>query len=973
MVDDNQGPTNNTVTILHENICGLRRKTDELISSISPNFPQVLCFSEYHLKIFKLDQNSINGYKLGAAHSRRVLKGGGVCIFVRNTLECTSIDLDKYCKEQDIEICMLKLTPNLHNILIMAIYRPPAGNFNLFLQRLDDILKSVYRVDSKLILCGDINVDYLTENEKKRQLDAMLLTYGLAPIVHFPTRTQGSSCTAIDNIFLDTNTFFNYTISPLYNGLADHDAQLLIINDLNLHPHNQGTINIRSLDTYSIEEFKTRLSYESWENVFNHNVNTNVDTLFNSFLNDYLRLFHSSFPPRKISKRSNNNSWITPDIKTSCKRKRFLYLLTKNSDDINLKNYYKQYCKTLTTVIKEAKSNMYNKRIKNSTNRMKTIWNIIKAETNRAKETTDIDHNNCQNSPEAFNRYFLSIPQNIIDSIRSNVNQYTYTAKNPSCYLANLFHASFPSIKFQNTSTREIEKIINSLRMKNSCGYDEISTKVLKLSAPYISSPLCYICNKSMLSGIFPARLKYATIKPLLKTGDKENIANYRPISLLTSFSKVLEKLIYNRLLNHIQTNNILRAEQFGFRVSLSTEKASYKLIDDILNAFNNKTMIGGIFCDLQKAFDCIDHNILLAKLEFYGITGVTYKLIKSYLQGRYQRVVLNNYSPHSHSYSHWGGVTYGVPQGSILGPLLFLLYINDLPQLANVNSKFVLFADDTSVIITNPDPHSFRISLNKITHDIHEWFETNLLSLNFDKTHYIQFMTRNNSSNDLDIIHRSRKLTMVKSTKFLGLTLHATLSWRPHIDTIAPKLSSAGFALRIVKPLLSPESLRMVYFSYFHAIMTYGIIFWGNSSHSNIIFRLQKRVIRIITGIRNRDSCREYFKALKILPLQSQYILSLLLFVIDNKDHFKRNSEVHHINTRNKSSIHQPHANLSIYQKGAYYTGIKVFNSLPSQIRELSHSRHKFKHTLKEFLLTHSFYTLDEFFNFNCRKAYSS
>jgi len=239
----------------------------------------------------------------------------------------------------------------------------------------------------------------------------------------------------------------------------------------------------------------------------------------------------------------------------------------------------------------------------------------------------------------------LSIPQNIIDGIRSNANQYVNTAKNPNYYLANLFHALFPSIKFQNTLTREIEKIINSLRMKNSYGYDEISIKVLKIIVPFISSPLCYICNKSMLSGIFPARLKYATVKPLLRKGNKDNIANYRPISLLTSFSKVFEKLIYDRLLNHIQTNNILHAKQFGFRVSLSTDKASYKLIDDILNVLNNKLMVGGIFCDLQKAFDCIDHNILLAKLEFYGITGVTYRLIKSYLQDRYQRVVLNNYS----------------------------------------------------------------------------------------------------------------------------------------------------------------------------------------------------------------------------------------------------------------------------------------------------------------------------------------
>jgi len=197
----------------------------------------------------------------------------------------------KYCKEQDIEICMLKLTSISHNILIMAVYRAPTGNFNLFLKRLDKILKSFYRAVSKLILCGDINVDYLAEDEKNRQLNAMLLTYNLVSIVHFPTRTQGSSSTAIDNIFLDTNTFPNYTISPLYNGLAYHDAQLLKINALILQPHNHCIHTIRSINTYTVEEFKTRLSCESWECVFSQNENINVDSLFNSFLNDYLRLF----------------------------------------------------------------------------------------------------------------------------------------------------------------------------------------------------------------------------------------------------------------------------------------------------------------------------------------------------------------------------------------------------------------------------------------------------------------------------------------------------------------------------------------------------------------------------------------------------------------------------------------------------------------------------------------------------------
>jgi len=194
---------------------------------------------------------------------------------------------------------------------------------------------------------------------------------------------------------------------------------------------------------------------------------------------------------------------------------------------------------------------------------------------------------------------------------------------------------------------------------------------------------------------------------------------------------------------------------------------------------------------------------------------------------------------------------------------------------------------------------------------------------------------------------------------------LDNTLTRKTHIDTVLPKLISATFALSVVKPFLSQDSLKMVYYSYFHSVMTYGLIFCGNSRHSNI-FRLQKRIVRIIVGIRGRDSCREHFKNVKMLPLQSQYILSLMLFVINNGNYFKVNSGIHNVNTRNKSNLHLPISNLSVYQKGTYYTGIRLFTCQPSQIKDLSHNRNQFKCGLKFFLYFHSLYTLDEYFSYN-------
>jgi hypothetical protein len=316
-----------------------------------------------------------------------------------------------------------------------------------------------------------------------------------------------------------------------------------------------------------------------------------------------------------------------------------------------------------------------------------------------------------------------------------------------------------------------------------------------------------------------------------------------------------------------------LANEQFGFRQNYSTDKSIFKLLNHILNALNNKKTVGGIFCDLRKAFGCVYHATLMSKLEFYGVTGRMYDLIKSYLQDHYQRVVICT-DNRQKTYSEWGRVSRGVPQGSILGPFLFLVYINDLPLSLNKNSLPILFADDTSVLVARPNQHEFLIDINQIFAQLNSWFDSNLLSLNFDKTKFVHFKMRNTPVLNTNISYKSNSVISVNNTKFLGLTVETNLSWKTHVDRLLLKLSTVCYVLRTLKSYMSRDVLIMIYYAYFHSTLTYGIIFWGSFPYNIDLFRLQKRAIRIVCGIHSRVSCREYFKQLKILPLQSQYLI---------------------------------------------------------------------------------------------------
>ena len=624
---------------------------------------------------------NLRNYSLGASYCRKTFLKGGVSIFVCRKLKYNTISLDEFNIDKDIEACAILLDSTSDKLCILNIYRSPSGNFTNFLRLLDLILQKLCKSKYKIIICGDVNVNYLLNDNRRIQLDAVLHSYNLMGIVNFPTRFGVNSQLAIDNVFIDTSKIGEYELCPFINGLSDHDAQYLTLKNGEMKVKECHTYFKRKINKYTIADFQTNSSRETWEQVLD---GTDVNEIFNSFLNIFLRIYNSSFPLNQVKNNLNQNAWITPGIMTSCKYKRELYKVLHSNNNATLVSYYKSYCKILSMVIKKAKIKQHDTLIMNSHNKVKTTWDIINKESGRKEKINepltlksgDKKITDQQTIAKTLNEYFVAIAESInrrnihnsISNDNSNMDSHTY-------FMEQAFNKPYPNMEGNCTTAKEIERIIQSLKTKTSYGYDEISTQILKISCPFISSPINHICNKMLFWGDFPNRLKYAIIKPLHKNDDRCEVSNYRPISLLTSFSKIFETVMQKRILKHLTKYNILSTEQYGFRVGLRTDNATYKLTTEILNAMNNKLQIGGIFCDLEKAFDCVNHDILLSKLKFYGINDKYFQLFQSYLNNRYCRTALYNNSDNRNIVSNWATVRHGVPQGSILGPLLFLLY----------------------------------------------------------------------------------------------------------------------------------------------------------------------------------------------------------------------------------------------------------------------------------------------------------
>ena len=498
---------------------------------------------------------------------------------------------------------------------------------------------------------------------------------------------------------------------------------------------------------------------------------------------------------------------------------------------------------------------------------------------------------------------------------------------------------------------------MNGLSNSNSTGLDGYHTKIVKSVISAIASPLADIFNISFKYGVFPDLLKNAKITPIFKADDKSMINNYRPISVLPVFSKILEKLMYQRLISFLDQHKVLNDNQYGFRENHSTDMALINMIDQISSEMDNKQYSIGIFLDLSKAFDTIDHSILLQKLETYGIRGIALSWFRSYLSNRSQCVTVNG------KISDYLPITCGVPQGSILGPLLFILYINDLVNTSRL-LKFIMFADDTNIFYSHKSLteliHIVNIELNQVSN----WLKANKLSLNVKKTHFILFHFRQRKIDQLpSVLIDNNIIEQVKSTKFLGVVINENLTWTDHINILINKCSKNVGILRKLRHSLPPHILVTLYNTLILPYLNYCNIAWASQPNGILdkLFVTQKKAIRILTNSTWNAHSLPLFKTLNLLTVQDINKLQISCFTYRALHHllphhfqhyFQLNSLLHSHNTRTSSQLHI-HSYVTTHR--SYTIRIhapRTWNSLPTELHNLP-TLPLFKRKIKLFLLS--------------------
>ena len=520
------------------------------------------------------------------------------------------------------------------------------------------------------------------------------------------------------------------------------------------------------------------------------------------------------------------------------------------------------------------------------------------------------------------------------------------------------------SIFLSPITNAEIIDIISKLDNRKS---NDISPKLLKALSGSFSNVLSYLFNSCMLSGVFPDELKIAKVVPLHKSENSNLMSNYRPISILPTLSKIF-KLIHSRIYQFLEENEVIYNYQFGFRQNHSTIHAVQTAIISVITSLNSSYQSKGIFIDFSKAFDTIKHEILLSKLSHYGIRGIALDLICDYLTNRKQFLFYDN-----NCYSQLSDISIGVPQGSVLGPLFFIIYVNDIISCMDDSIKIVLFADDTNIFISASTTEELYQKANMVLLTLKNYIDANYFHINLKKSKYMHFRSSRANIITKDLFYENFKMEKVTSIKFLGIIISETLTWDDHIKSLNSKLSKISGSLFKLGKCLPKDLLRPVNFALINSQLIYGISIWGSTGSTTnpaTLFSAQKKSMRTLFRIRRiSKNCpghtKPHFINEKILTVHNIYYISVLssIFLALYSTSPKPITDCirSYLSKRSEALLVLPKLRLSNHQKNWPYCGLKIWNSfinISSSLRllekdKLIYWKHtKFKNVAKSFFL---------------------
>lgn len=871
----------------------------------------------------------------------------GVIMYIKKEIKSKrSIHL---LPEINNKILKIEFTINKKLIFISAIYRPPSTDVKKFNFHLNDYLKSIERkgIDYYLLV-GDINIDILNNDKNSDDYLNILSEYDYLSYINKPTRIDGNSSSCIDHIFLKCkNSVHEKNKSFIYEYQITDHFPIAIFFNLETNLNNQSQVMTKSYINYN--HLESDLHKESWDLIY---INETIDSITNTFIDlikSYIKKHTYIISVTNKRHKKIKRPWITKGLLNSINIKNTMYKnFKKNKNNALLKESYNNYKNKLHVLIKKAKIHYFKEQINQNKGNTSQLWKTIKSICNEEKGhqvISCIRHgDSVLTDPilvaSTFNEYFSNIGKSLADKIdcpqRTIPDNMTHNAS---------------SIYLSEVTEIEVLDAIRDLKNNKLPGIDGIKSEIIKKIAPTILKPFTYIINRIINEGNCPTFFKIGIIKPLFKEGDKELISNYRPVTLISNFAKIFEKILKKRLTSFLSKYNILSEMQYGFREGRSTQDAICDLTCKIYDSLDKSEPTLAIFVDLAKAFDTVCHTKLLYKLKSVGIRGKAHKLLKSYLENRVNHVSIGD------TISNAESIQYGVPQGTVLGPLLFSLYINDLLNL-NSEGKIISFADDTVVLYKSHSWDSLRSLVQRDLTNIFQWFQNNTLTLNSNKTKYIAFSsykvnTPSFNSIEITVNKNTIKLAEHDKVKYLGVIIDRHMRWDQHTTLIVKKIRGVISKLKYLKEFLDLSELKTIYYALIQSHINYGILAWGgvNNNYLHALNVIQKWSLKIILNKNYTYPTDMLFKEAGVLDVRQLFGIAMCHQIFKNKNLLPLH--VHEYDTRAKLTGLPKNIKCckTIGQRCHTYLRSKMYSIVPSSIKQIK-SFYSFKKYLKKWLL---------------------